>query len=112
MASHPLARALRIDKVNLAALSATLMHYVNDEAVQKIPIWRMILMSVEEIKTRAQAWQSEVGEVSVVVEGESTIGGGSLPGETLATWLLAVDSSGIKVGIENFTDRLRGCRIQ
>lgn len=65
-------------------------------------------MSVEEIKTRAQAWQSEIGDVSSVVEGVSTVGGGSLPEETLATWLLAVDSRGIKDGINNFADRLRG----
>jgi len=107
MASHPLARALRIDKVSLAALTATLMHYVNNEAIQKVPIWRMILMPIEDIKARAQAWQNEIGAVSNVVEGVSTIGGGSLPEETLRTWLLAIDSKGIKGGITNFVDRIR-----
>ncbi len=39
---HPLARAVRIDKVRLAALAATLIHYVKEEALQKVPVWRMI----------------------------------------------------------------------
>jgi len=41
---HPLARALRIDKLDLAALSATLVHYLKGEAAQKTPVWRMISM--------------------------------------------------------------------
>jgi len=90
---HPLARALRIDKLDLAALSATLIHYLKGEATQKIPIWRMINLSLADIQRQAtelaQQFQS-VGFNAEVIDGQSTIGGGSLPGETLPTKLVAL----------------------
>jgi L-seryl-tRNA(Ser) seleniumtransferase len=88
---HPLARALRADKLCLAALSATLLHYVKDEAEREIPVWRMISASPESLRLRAQAWVSHLGQGNVIT-GESTVGGGSLPGETLPTFLLALSS--------------------
>lgn len=87
---HPLARAIRADKLCLAALSATLMHYLKDEAETHIPIWKMIAMQTEDIQKRAAAWAQVLG-IGEVVSGESTVGGGSLPGETLPTFLLALD---------------------
>jgi L-seryl-tRNA(Ser) seleniumtransferase len=87
---HPLARALRADKLCLAALSATLLHYVKDEAEREIPIWRMIAAPLDGIERRAHAWESSLGQ-GQVIPGESTVGGGSLPGETLPTHLLALD---------------------
>jgi L-seryl-tRNA(Ser) seleniumtransferase len=87
---HPLARAVRADKLCLAALSATLTHYLKDEATDKVPIWRMIVCKPEENKARARHWMEVIGQ-GEVVEGESTVGGGSLPGETLPTHLLALD---------------------
>ena len=87
---HPLARAIRADKLCLAALSATLMHYLKDEAETQIPIWRMIAMRTEAIQERAAAWSQHLG-AGEVISGESTVGGGSLPGETLPTFLLALD---------------------
>lgn len=87
---HPLARVVRADKLCLAALAATLLHYLKDEAVQKIPSWRMITTPVEEIRRRAVGW-SEVLQSGEVLEGQSTIGGGSLPEEMLPTCLLALD---------------------
>jgi L-seryl-tRNA(Ser) seleniumtransferase len=87
---HPLARAIRADKLCLAALSATLMHYLKDEAETQIPIWRMIAMPAETIQARAAAWAQTLND-GEVVPGESTVGGGSLPGETLPTFLLALD---------------------
>jgi L-seryl-tRNA(Ser) seleniumtransferase len=89
---HPLARAIRADKLCLAALSATLLHYVKDEAEREIPIWRMIAASLELLKERAAAWAATLGQGEVLL-GESTIGGGSLPGETLPTYLLALSVS-------------------
>ena len=50
---HPLARAIRADKLCLAGLSATLIHYLKDEAKQKIPVWKMISMETEVIRQRA-----------------------------------------------------------
>ncbi|PWH18521.1 MAG: L-seryl-tRNA(Sec) selenium transferase [Anaerolineae bacterium] len=90
---HPLARAVRADKVALAALSATLLHYLKDEALQKVPIWQMIALSKEEINRRANRWRewlAQCGVQSTVIDGVSTVGGGSLPGETIPTALLAV----------------------
>jgi len=86
---HPLARAIRADKLCLAALSATLLHYIKDEAEREIPIWQMIAQTPSNLDTRAQAWATALG-VGQVVPGLSTIGGGSLPGETLPTYLLAL----------------------
>lgn len=86
---HPFARAVRPDKLCLAALAATLMHYLKDEAVQEVPIWRMIAAPADTLRYRAEAWASRLGDVQVI-EGRSTVGGGSLPEETLPTWLIAL----------------------
>src|SRR4030043_121313 len=86
---HPLARAMRADKLCLAALSATLFHYLKDEAIAEIPIWRMIAMSTDVIRQRAQNWVNLLG-VGEVIESQSTVGGGSLPDETLPTFVLAL----------------------
>ncbi|MCI0520462.1 MAG: L-seryl-tRNA(Sec) selenium transferase [Chloroflexi bacterium] len=87
---HPLARAVRADKLCLAALSATLLHYLKDEAEREIPIWRMIAAPLEALHARALTWQAALGR-GEALPGESTVGGGSLPGETLPTWLLALE---------------------
>ena len=86
---HPLARAIRADKLCLAALSATITHYVKDEAEREIPIWRMISASMDGLYNRVQRWQADLrcGEIRT---SQSTIGGGSLPGETLPTYVLAL----------------------
>ena len=86
---HPLARAVRADKLCLAALNATLLHYLKDEAEREIPVWRMIATPLEEINARAESWREALGQGEVVA-GESTVGGGSLPGESLPSWLLAL----------------------
>ncbi len=100
---HPLARAIRADKICLAGLSATLLHYLKDEAEGEIPIWRMISEPIENIKQRAEKWAS-VFEEGIVVEGELTVGGGSLPEETLPTYLLGLK----RRGPNQFLSRLRG----
>ena len=86
---HPLARAVRLDKLCLAGLSATLLHYLKGEAECCIPVWRMIAATPEELGARAQKWAEALGQGKVIL-GESTVGGGSLPGETLPTFLLAL----------------------
>lgn len=86
---HPLARALRADKVCLAGLSATLLHYLKGEAMECIPVWKMISTPLEEIKSRAEQWQIALGQ-GQVIPGRSMVGGGSLPGESLPTFLLAL----------------------
>jgi L-seryl-tRNA(Ser) seleniumtransferase len=84
---HPLARAIRADKLCLSALAATLDHYRKGEALDKIPVWRLISLSLDTIRARAESWAAAAG--GDVVESESTVGGGSLPGETLPTWALS-----------------------
>jgi L-seryl-tRNA(Ser) seleniumtransferase len=91
---HPLTRALRVDKVTLAGLQATLLHYLRGEATQAIPVWRMIATPLADVEARARRWAEALaaaGLPATVVPGESTIGGGSLPGETLPTALVALD---------------------
>jgi L-seryl-tRNA(Ser) seleniumtransferase len=86
---HPLARAMRADKLCLAGLTATLLHYLKDEAEREIPVWRMISISLEELRSRVKNWTSKLG-TGEIIPGQSTIGGGSLPEETLPTCLLAL----------------------
>ena len=107
VARHPLARAMRIDKLSMAALAATLEHYIRGEALDKIPIWRMIAMTADDARARADGWAEEIGEVASIVQSQSTIGGGSLPGETLPTWALAIESESIDGGAQAMAKRLR-----
>ncbi len=86
---HQLARAVRADKLCLAALTATLLHYLKDEAAREIPVWKMISMSPQQAKVRAEAWREALGQGEVVAS-ESTVGGGSLPEESLPTFVLAL----------------------
>jgi L-seryl-tRNA(Ser) seleniumtransferase len=92
---HPLLRALRLDKVALAGLSATLAHYERGEALRELPIWRAIARPLAELEATARRWRERVLAVAPRAElrrGESAVGGGTLPGETLPTWLLALPS--------------------
>ena len=87
---HPFARAVRADKLCLAGLDATLLHYLKGEALTCIPVWKMIAMPLEEVEARAKGWREKLGFGEVIAE-FSTIGGGSLPGETLPTFVHAVE---------------------
>jgi L-seryl-tRNA(Ser) seleniumtransferase len=91
--SYPLTRALRPDKLCLVGLQETLLHYLRDEAIERIPVWRMIAAPLAAIQRRAELWQERLQQAGIstaVVEGHSTVGGGSLPGETLPTRLVAL----------------------
>ena len=90
---HPLTRALRVSKVVLAGLQATLLHYLKQEAAKEIPVWRMISAGIDGLAVRADVladWLRDAGAQAKVVDGFSAVGGGSLPGETLPTRLVAV----------------------
>jgi len=90
---HSLTRALRVDKTTIAALQATLLHYLKGEAEEKVPVWQMIATPIEAIKGRAMDWVGKLTKAGIaarVVDGLSTVGGGSLPGETLPTKLVAI----------------------
>jgi L-seryl-tRNA(Ser) seleniumtransferase len=90
MKKHPFARAIRADKLCLSALSATLLHYLKDEAEREIPIWQMISQTPQQVRKRAQYWVG-VLKHGEVIGGKSTVGGGSLPEEELDTFLVALN---------------------
>jgi L-seryl-tRNA(Ser) seleniumtransferase len=90
---HPLMRALRADKMTYAALEATLEEYAADRASRTIPVARMLTLSPRDIAPRADALAASLassGLVVDVVDGFSTIGGGSAPGSQLRTRLVAI----------------------
>ena len=110
IARHPLMRALRIDKMTLAALEATLRLYQQGRAEAAIPVWRMVSARSEEIASRAVRWASWLqgqGIAARTQTGASTLGGGSLPGETLPTTLLALDAAHLPLSLDELAKRLR-----
>ena len=92
MRRDPLARAMRPDKVAMAAIALTLGLYRAGRAVTDIPVWQMIAAPVDGLRRRADAIAAAVGDGVGVVELRSTVGGGSLPGETLPSVGLALRS--------------------
>jgi L-seryl-tRNA(Ser) seleniumtransferase len=101
---HPLARALRVDKTTLAGLEATLLAYLRGRATEEIPVWRMIAAVPEALRARADrlaaAIRLDEGRMTdderctvTVIGCESAIGGGSLPGETLPSYAVALSGA-------------------
>jgi len=93
--SDPLMRAMRVGKMTLAALSATLQLYRNiDEAEQTVPILQMLSTPVDNLKLRAEKIATQLKSNSkfseiAVVEDQSMLGGGSLPTQRIATWCVS-----------------------
>jgi L-seryl-tRNA(Ser) seleniumtransferase len=106
--SNPLFRALRVDKLTYAALEGTLMEYIRQN-YDAIPFARMMRMSPQEIRTRAEALQAQLSSAmhlkTDVISGESLIGGGSAPTSSLPTFLLAVTADGMSA--DDLAARLR-----
>ncbi len=103
---HPLARAVRPDKLCLAGLAATLSHYLTEHALTEVPVWRMLSYPLDEIAATADtwaAWLQERGIPATVIDGVSTVGGGSLPGSSMATKLVAISHN----DVEELARRLR-----
>jgi L-seryl-tRNA(Ser) seleniumtransferase len=118
IAASPLARAVRSDKVAIAGLTATLRAYLRGNAEQTIPVWRMIGYDAEAMRRRAERWCSEAAgrQLDVVLQpGESTVGGGSLPGGTLPTTLISlppdIDSVRLRRGALPVVARVRDGRV-
>ena len=94
---NPLMRAMRVDKMTLAALAATLRLYRDQErAKQEVPILRMLSMPSENLKLRATKLAQQISYLPTigncdVVEDQSMLGGGSLPTQKIATWCVAVE---------------------
>ena len=87
----PLTRALRPDKLSMAALAATLRHYRDENPLTTVPVWQMISARLPDLERRSRTYQSILG--GEVIDGESTVGGGSLPGNTLPGRVLALTVS-------------------
>jgi L-seryl-tRNA(Ser) seleniumtransferase len=90
---HPLMRALRVDKLTYAALEATLEEFSAGRAHLTIPVARMLALTADQIDARATALAALLtshGLSATVIDGESTVGGGSAPGSILPTRLIAV----------------------
>ncbi len=101
---NPLNRALRIDKLMLAALESTLRLYIDQETViKKIPTLKMITLPLDEIKRRANNLKSRLmknmpDHVEIqVVDDSSQVGGGALPSQQLPTKVVAISSESISV---------------
>jgi L-seryl-tRNA(Ser) seleniumtransferase len=90
LARHPLARAVRADKLTLAALEATLADHLAGRRDQ-LPVWRSLLLTAAELEPRAAAVAAAVGPAASLRAGTSVAGGGSLPGEGLESVLVEVD---------------------
>ncbi len=90
MRRDPLARAMRPDKVTMAGVALTLGLYRAGRATTEIPVWRMIAVPLEALRARAEQLRRRLADRTEVVELRSTVGGGSLPGETLASFGLAL----------------------
>ena len=84
MRRNPLYRALRVDKMTLAALDATLLEHESGRAAERVPVLRMIHAPIEELRARASAFASALAAAApalrpVLVESESAVGGGAAP---------------------------------
>src|SRR6266849_3881100 len=95
---HPVMRALRVDKMTYAALEATLAEYAAGRAATTVPVQRMLTMTADDIRARADAFAAAIGcrpgWRAQVIPGMSAIGGGSAPGVELPTWLVAIEKDG------------------
>jgi L-seryl-tRNA(Ser) seleniumtransferase len=93
ISQHPLFRTLRVDKITLTILQKILLSYLKGEAVNKIPIWKMISCPLDKIATRSQNICQKLKKEDIPAftkEGQTAIGGGSLPGQTLPTKLIII----------------------
>jgi len=110
--NHPLARALRIDKLTLAALETTLSHYLDEQqALDEIPVLRMLNMSVECLEQRSQTFKEQLQQqvtqtctVEIIRE-DSCVGGGALPITNLPG--AAVALTPLHLTPDQLTNRLR-----
>jgi L-seryl-tRNA(Ser) seleniumtransferase len=104
--SHPLARALRVDKLSLAALEATLRLYLDPaRALREIPVLRMLAAGGEELGGRAAVMRAAIGDAARVIDATGKVGGGALPLLELSGPVCAVDPGA--VGVDELARRLR-----
>ncbi|WP_440072800.1 L-seryl-tRNA(Sec) selenium transferase [Streptosporangium sp. OZ121] len=90
LSRHPIARAVRIDKLTLAALEATLQTHLSGR-LEELPVWRMLTLPLGDVRSRAERMVQALGEAASLGEGASVAGGGSLPGEGMPSVLVQID---------------------
>jgi L-seryl-tRNA(Ser) seleniumtransferase len=111
IARHPMTRALRVGKLTLAALEATLRLYRQPEkAKNEIPLLNLLSMPLEELERRAQTLCGQLSRLQIVAAAEAVpeetfLGGGSVPSQRLPTWCAAVEPAGRSV--DNLARALR-----
>ena len=110
---HPLARAVRVGKLTIAALSATVDAYVRETAESEIPTLAMLTATLDNLNARAKKVVEEIGDVAglsvSIREDLAQIGGGSLPAIELPTMVIVMQHDAISAG--DFSRRLRLGRI-
>ena len=100
---HPLTRALRVDKLTLAALAATLRLYRDPEtAEQSIPLLSLLSTSLENLRGRAERLAPQLAAATSIataeaVENTTFLGGGALPTQRIATWCVALEPGQVKI---------------
>jgi L-seryl-tRNA(Ser) seleniumtransferase len=97
LSKHPLARPLRVDKMTLAALEATVEAYLEGRA-EELPLWQMLLAPLEELHDRAETLARRTREADQRIKAEAVAvggvtGGGSLPGTEMTSWAVALSDA-------------------
>lgn len=105
MKKNQLTRALRVDKLTICALEATLRMYLDEEkAIKEIPTLRMLTYSTEELEEKAKALYSKLEKLSEyanikIEDGLSQVGGGSMPLETMKSKVIAITPNNMNVSM-------------
>jgi L-seryl-tRNA(Ser) seleniumtransferase len=106
---HPLARALRLGRLPMAALEATLAAYLEGRALRDVPVLALVHESADGVRARAERWAATLREHGIetsVVATQAEMGGGALPGRTVASSAVRIEARGEP--IDGFAARLRG----
>ena len=110
---HPLSRAMRVDKLTMAALEATLNSYLDEEkAWEEIPTLKNLSAPIEDVYAKALCLQKTLAKMEVsaqIIEDTDQIGGGSLPTKTFRTWAVAISPE--KMSITTLEERMRKRRV-
>lgn len=111
LARNPLMRALRVDKLTLAALAATLEIYRHpDQAREQVPVLRFLSTSLENLENRARRLAPQMATAATVAAAEpvpshSQLGGGAVPAQSIPTWCLQLTPEGLSA--DELARRLR-----
>ena len=103
---YPLTRALRLDKVLLAGLIATLQMYITESYID-IPIWNMISKSKEDMLKIVKHWKDKLDyEFLHIEESKAMIGGGSMPEQHVNSYSLSIDFDNLSINASQFSKKM------